>query len=159
MDGPLTERSGGEGESPRQVRHSAPSNSGTMSDQPARGWEAVEHAEERLRTRAQARQRAADRRRRRRGGAAWALRLLLPLAGAAGVLALLQGSGGDLSDLSPSAAVVLPAAILVAPALAAGATARRAGALEAVLWALVTLAAELALALALGLVALGLGPR
>jgi hypothetical protein len=137
----------------------APANPATVSDPSARGWEAVDHAEERLRTRAQARRRAADRRRRRWCGIAWALRVLLPLAGAAGALALLEGAGGDLRDLSAPAAAVLPAAILLVPALVAGAIARRDGALEAVLWALVTLAAELALLFAVGLVALGLGPR
>jgi hypothetical protein len=114
-----------------------------------RGWEAVEHAEERLATRAAARERAADRRRRRRGGATWVLRLLLPLAGAAGVLAALEGS-------PPGAALLV--AIAVVPALLSGALARRESALDALLWALVTLAAEIALVFAVGLVALGLGP-
>jgi hypothetical protein len=125
---------------------------GTVTDTPAHGWEAVEHAEERLQARAAARQRAADRRRRRRGGAAWTLRLLLPLAGAAAVVAIIHG--GRLDDLTPA----VPAAILLAPALASAWLARRDGAVVAVLWALVTLAEELALVFAVGLVALGLGP-
>jgi hypothetical protein len=120
-----------------------------VSDPSARGWEAVDHAEERLQTRAAARQRAADRRRRRRGWVVWALRALLPLAGAAGALAVLEGS-------RRSAGVL--AAIVLVPAVVAGALARRDGALEALLWALVTLAAEIALVFAVGLVALGLGP-
>jgi hypothetical protein len=116
-----------------------------VSDPPARGWEAVDHAEERLRTRAAARQRAADRRRRRRSGTTWALRALVPVAGAAGVLALLD-------------TLALAAVPFVAAALLSGALARRDGAIEVVLWVLVTLAAEIALVFAVGLVALGLGP-
>jgi hypothetical protein len=128
-----------------------------MDGPPARGWEAVEHAEARVRERAVARQRAADRRRRRRSGTAWALRVLLPVLGAAALVALLQAKGG-LGALSPSAAVAVPAIVLLVPALAAALLARREGLADAVLWLLVTLAAELALAFAVGLDLLGLGP-
>jgi hypothetical protein len=120
-----------------------------VADTPARGWEAVDHAEERLRTRAQERRRTADRRQRRRSGTTWVLRVLLPLAGAAGVLAVLEGS-------RRSAGLLV--AIAVVPALLSAALARRDGALDALLWALVTLAAEVALVFVVGLVALGLGP-
>jgi hypothetical protein len=120
-----------------------------MADTPARGWEAVDHAEERLRARAQQREREADRRRRRRSGTTWALRVLLPLAGAAGVLAVLEGSRRS---------ATLLAAIALVPALVSAALARRDGPLDTLLWALVTLAAEVALVFAVGLVALGLGP-
>jgi hypothetical protein len=128
-----------------------------MDGPPARGWEAVEHAEARVRERAMARQRAADRRRRRRSGTVWVLRILLPVLGAAAVLALLQARG-DLGDLSAVAAVAVPAAVLLIPALASALLARAEGLADAVLWLLVTLAAELALAFGVGLDLLGLGP-
>jgi hypothetical protein len=104
-----------------------------------------------------ARQRAADRRRRRRSATVWVLRILLPVLGAAAALALLQVNG-DLSDLSPAAAVAVPAAVLLIPALASALLARVDGLADAVLWLLVTLAGELALAFGVGLDLLGLGP-
>jgi hypothetical protein len=88
----------------------------------------------------------------------WALRVLLPVLGAAAALAVLEGAGGDLGRLSPAAAVALPAAALLVPALACAVVARGDGPAEVVLWLLVALAAELALVFAVGLVALGLGP-
>jgi hypothetical protein len=128
-----------------------------VSGPDARGWEAVEHADERLQERAAARQLAEARRRRRRRAVAWSLRIALPLAGAAAVLATLRAAGGDLHAWqAPTAAAVLAAEVLL-PAVAAAATARRA-ALEALLWALVTLAAEVALIFGAGFEALGLGP-
>jgi hypothetical protein len=130
-----------------------------MEGPPARGWEAVEHAEARVRERAVARQRSADRRRRRRSATAWILRILLPVLGAAAVLALLQHEGGDLRRLSPAAAVGIPLALLVVPALISGRLARDHGRAEMVLWPLVTLAAELALVFGAGLALLGLGPE
>jgi hypothetical protein len=122
-----------------------------MNGPPVRGWEAVEHADERVRERAMARQRKADRRRRRRSGSVWVLRILLPVLGAAAMLALLGSEGGD---WPPAAG----AAILLAPALVSAATARRDGPVAVVLWLLLTLAAEVALVFGVGLVALGLGP-
>jgi hypothetical protein len=129
-----------------------------VSDPRARGWEAVDFAEERLRQRALVRERAGERRRRRRGIAVWALRALLPLLGAAAVLAALERAGGDLRrwTLPAAVAALLGAALL--PALASAWLARREGAVEALLWALVTLAAEVALVFGVGLLALGLGP-
>ena len=118
----------------------------------------MEHAGERVRERAVARQRAEDRRRRRRSLGVWTLRVLLPFVGAAAVLAAVELAGGDLGDWSPAAAVAVPVAILLVPALASGVLARRDGIPLAILWVLVTLAAELALVFCVGLVALGLGP-
>jgi hypothetical protein len=118
----------------------------------------VEHAEARVRERAVARQRAADRRRRRRSGAVWALRVLLPLLGAAAVLAAFEQAGGDLGDWSPAAAVAIPVALLLVPAVISAALARPEGIPMALLWLLVTLAAEVALVFCVGFVALGLGP-
>jgi hypothetical protein len=128
-----------------------------MDGPSVRGWEAVEHAEARVRERAMARQRAADRRRRRRSGVVWALRALLPVLGAAALLALLQAEG-DLAGLSPAAAVAVPVTLLLVPALICALLARAEGLADAVLWLLVTLAAELALAFGVGLDLLGLGP-
>ncbi len=118
----------------------------------------MEHADARVRERAVARQRAEDRRRRRRSGTVWALRVLLPVLGAAAVLAALELAGGDLGDWTPGAAAAIPAAAVVLPALAVAALARRDGPVVALLWPLVTLAAEIALVFAVGLVGLGLGP-
>jgi hypothetical protein len=48
---------------------------------------------------------------------------------------------------------------VVVPALLAGLTARHASVVEAILWALVALAAEVALVFGIGFALLGLGPR
>jgi hypothetical protein len=130
-----------------------------VSGPPERGWEAVDHAEERLRERAVARQRSETRRRRRRSGAAWILRVGLPLLGAAAVLATLQSAGGDLSRWTPATAAAIVAGELLVPALATGLTARHEPPFEAALWALVALAAEVALVFGVGFEVLGLGPR
>jgi hypothetical protein len=123
-----------------------------------RGWEAVDHAEERLQERATARQRTDVRRRRRRSGAAWILRIGLPLLGAAAVLATLQSGDGTLGRWSAGTAAAIVAAELLVPAVVVGATARRSSFVEAVLWFLVALAAEVALVFGVGFAALGLGP-
>jgi cytochrome bd-type quinol oxidase subunit 2 len=125
----------------------------------ARGWEAVEHADERLRERAAARQRDGDRRRRRRGWMVWILRISLPILGAAAVLATLESRGGDLAGWSATTAAALLAAELIVPAVLAGLTARDEGWAIAVLWALVTVAATVVLTFGAGFEALGLGPR
>jgi hypothetical protein len=124
-----------------------------------RGWEAVDHAEERLEQRAQARQRAEARRQRRWGGAAWILRIGLPLLGAAAVLATLQARGGDLGDWPAATAGAVVALELALPALVVGIVcARRYSWAEGVLWALIVVAAEIALVFGVGLLVLGLGP-
>jgi hypothetical protein len=129
-----------------------------VSESRTRGWEAVDFAEERLRQRAILRERTSERRRRRRGAAVWALRVLLPLLGAAAVVAVLERAGGDLRRWSLTAAVAALLAAVLLPALASAWLARRDSLAEAVLWALVTLAAEVALVFGVGLLALGLGP-
>jgi hypothetical protein len=124
-----------------------------------RGWEAVDHAEERLQERAAARQRVDARRRRRRSGAAWILRIGLPLLGAAAVLATLQARGGDLGDWPAATAAAVVALELALPALVVGIVcARRYSWAEGVLWALIVVAAEIALVFGVGLLVLGLGP-
>jgi hypothetical protein len=109
----------------------------------------VEGAETRVHERAMARQRAADRRQRRRSWAVWTLRVVLPLLGAAAALLVLEAR--DWSVLAAAAALAVPAA-------ASAWLARRESIPEAILWLLVTLAAELALVFAVGLVLLGVGP-
>jgi hypothetical protein len=124
-----------------------------------RGWEAVDHAEERLQERAVTRQRADARRRRRRSGAAWILRIGLPLLGAAAVLATIQSGNGDLSRWTARTAAAIVAAELLVPAILTGWTARRSSWFEAVLWVLVALAAEVALVFGVGFALLDLGPQ
>ena len=109
----------------------------------------MEGAETRVRDRATARQRAADRRERRRSWTVWALRVLLPLLGAAAVLLVLQRR--DWSTLAAAVALAVPAVV-------SAWLARRDGVADVILWLLVTLAAELALVFGVGLVLLGLGP-
>ena len=130
-----------------------------MSGPSERGWEAVDHAEERLQERATARQRTDTRRRRRRSGVAWILRIGLPLLGAAAVLATFERGDGDLSEWPARTAAAIVAAELLVPAVLTGWTARRSSWAEAVLWALVALAAEVALVFGVGFGLLGLGPR
>lgn len=129
-----------------------------MSGPSERGWEAVDHAEERLQERAAARQRTDVRRRRRRSGAAWFLRIALPLLGAAAVLATLESGDGTLDRWTPATAAAIVAAELLVPAVAVGLTARRSSWFEVVLWSLVALAAEVALIFGVGFALLGLGP-
>ncbi len=121
--------------------------------------QAVEAAEVRLESRSRARREQLHRRDRRRRWTPWLLcPLPLPALGAIALLALLDASGGDLRDLSPGAAAAVVAGGLLAPALASGWVGRRHGRLDAILWALVTLAVELALVLGLGFAVLDLGP-
>jgi hypothetical protein len=123
-----------------------------------RGWEAVDHAEQRLQERAAARQRTDVRRRRRRSGVAWFLRIGLPLLGAAAVLATLESGDGTLDRWSPSVGAAIVACELLLPAVAVGLTARHSSWFEAILWTAVALAAEVALVFGVGFGLLGLGP-
>ncbi|HLM49272.1 MAG TPA: hypothetical protein VK279_01895 [Solirubrobacteraceae bacterium] len=120
---------------------------------------AVEDAEVRLESRSRTRREQLERRDRRRRRLPWILcPLPLPAAGATAFLLLLRSSGGDLRDLSPSGAALLVAACGLVPALLSAWIGRRHGRLDSVLWALVTLAVELALVLGLGFAVLDLGP-
>ena len=120
---------------------------------------AVEDAEVRLESRSRTRREQLARRDRRRRRLPWILCLLpLPAVGAGAFLLLLRSSGGDLRELSSSAAPLALAACLLVPALLSGWIGRRHGRLDAVLWALVTLAVELALVFGLGFAVLDLGP-
>ena len=120
---------------------------------------AVEDAEVRLESRSQERRAGLERRDRRRRLAPWLICLVpLPALGAGILLAIIDGQGGDLRELSGGAAVGLVAGCLLVPALLSGWVGRRHGRLDAVLWALVTLAVELALVFGLGFAVLDLGP-
>ena len=120
---------------------------------------AVEEAEGRLESRSRERRAQLEKRDRRRRWAPWLICLLpLPAAGAGVLLAIIDGQGGDLRELSSSAAVLVVAGCLLVPALASAWIGRRHGRLDAVLWGLVTLAVELALVFGLGFAVLDLGP-
>jgi hypothetical protein len=118
---------------------------------------AVEDAEVGLRS--QERQAWRERRKRRRRLTPWLICLVpLPAAGAGLLLAIIDGQGGDLGELSTVSSVAVIAGCLLVPALLSGWVGRRHGRLDAVLWALVTLAIELALVFGLGFAVLDLGP-
>jgi hypothetical protein len=120
---------------------------------------AVEEAEVRLESRSRARREQLEKRDRRRRLLPWLVCLVpLPALGAGVLLAVIDDSGGDLRKLSPASTALLLAGCLLVPALASGWVGRRHGRLDAVLWALVTLAIELALVFGLGFVVLDLGP-
>ena len=120
---------------------------------------AVEDAEVRLESRSQTRREQLQKRDRRRRLAPWLICLVpLPALVAGALLAIIDASGGDLRDLTPAATVAVLAGCLLAPALLSGWIGRRHGRLDAVLWALVTLAVELALVFGLGFAVLDLGP-
>ena len=119
----------------------------------------VEEAEGRLESRSRERRAQLEKRNRRRRWAPWLICLLpLPAAGAGVLLAIIDGQGGDLRQLSTAAAVGVVAGCLLVPALASAWVGRRHGRLDAVLWGLVTLAVELALVFGLGFAVLDLGP-
>ena len=119
----------------------------------------VEEAEGRLESRSRERRAQLEKRDRRRRWAPWLICLLpLPAAGAGVLLAIIDGQGGDLRELSTAAAVGVVAGCLLVPALVSAWVGRRHGRLDAVLWGLVTLAVELALVFGLGFAVLDLGP-
>jgi hypothetical protein len=120
---------------------------------------AVGEVEGRFESRSRARREQLAKRDRRRALAPWLICLLpLPAAGAGVLLAIIDGQGGDLRELSGAEASLLVAGCLLVPALLSGWVGRRHGLLDAVLWALVTLAVELALVFGLGFAVLDLGP-
>jgi MFS family permease len=120
---------------------------------------AVEDAEVRLESRSRERRAELERRDRRRRLVPWLVCLIpLPALGAGVLRAVIDSSGGDLRELSGAAAAGVVAAGLLVPALLSGWIGRRHGRVDAVLWALVTLAIELALVFGLGFALLDLGP-
>jgi hypothetical protein len=120
---------------------------------------AVEDAEVRLESRSRQRREQLERRERRRRITPWLVCLVpLPAIGAGLLLAIIDQQGGDLRELSTAASVLVFAGCLLVPALVSGWIGRRHGRVDAVLWALVTLAIELALVFGLGFALLDLGP-
>ena len=85
--------------------------------------------------------------------------LLLPVAGAAAALAVLEGDGGDLSGGSSASVGLFCAAVLGLPAALSAWLARRRGRIEPVGWAAITLLMQIALVFWVGLVLLGYGPE
>jgi cation transport ATPase len=85
--------------------------------------------------------------------------LLLPAAGAAAALAVLEREGGDLSGWSSGSVALLTAALFGLPALVSAWLARRRGRIERLGWAAITLLAQIALVFWVGLIALDYGPR
>lgn len=85
--------------------------------------------------------------------------LLLAAAGAAAVVALIEGAGGDFSGWPQWRAIAVPAAAFAVPAALSAWAMRRHGAVEAVLWAVICVAAQAALVFGVGFLELGYGPR
>jgi hypothetical protein len=109
-------------------------------------------ARTRIEARNRERARKAERRDKRERILLWLFApLLLPAAGAAAAIALLERAGGDRLALAL-------AVLAVAPLLTAW-LARRRGVFELVAWPLITVAAELAGFFWIGLVWLGYGPE
>jgi hypothetical protein len=84
--------------------------------------------------------------------------LLVAAAGAALVVALVEGAGGDFGSWPLWQAVAVPAAAFAVPAVLSAWLARRRGVVEAVAAAVACAALQLALVLGVGFLALGLGP-
>jgi hypothetical protein len=115
--------------------------------------QAAEDAEVRLEGRSRARRESLARRDRRRRLLPWLLcPLPLPALGAGALVLVMR------DELHGSRELIAAAASVVVPALVAWWLGRAHGRIDAVLWALVTVAIELALAFGVGLVALDLGP-
>jgi hypothetical protein len=85
--------------------------------------------------------------------------IVLPVLGAAAVVGLIEGAGGDFGDWETWQAVAALAACVVVPAALSVWLVRRGGVLQAVAWAVVCAGLQVALVFGVGFVALGLGPR
>jgi hypothetical protein len=117
-------------------------------------------AQTRIAARNRERQRREARRARRERILLWLCApLLLPAAGAAAAVAVLEHEGGDLSGWSSGSAALLTAALFGLPALATLWLARRRGRIEPLGWAAITLLTQVALVFWVGLVLLGYGPE
>ena len=119
-------------------------------------WEATEA---RLDERSAARRGELVRRDRRRRWLPWLLcPLILPAAGAAVFLYVLDSAGGDFRGWTTWHVLAVIAGCLLVPAALSAWVGRRNGVLEAIAWALACAAVEFALVMGVGLLALGLGP-
>jgi hypothetical protein len=84
--------------------------------------------------------------------------LVLAAAGAAVVVAVVEGAGGDLGGWPLWQAIAVPAAAFAVPAVLSAWVGRRGGVTEALLSALACFGAQVALVLGVGFLALGFGP-
>jgi hypothetical protein len=83
---------------------------------------------------------------------------VLPALGAAALLAVVEQAGGDLSGWPFARAVAVVAAAFLVPAALSAWLSRREGIALALLWAVICAAAQLALVVGVGFLALDLGP-
>jgi cation transport ATPase len=115
-------------------------------------------AQARIAARDRARERSNAKRARRDRILLWLCApFLLPAAGAAAALAVIDGR--DLSSWSSAAVALFTAAAFGLPAALSAWLARRRGRIEPLGWAAITLLMEIALVFWVGLVALGYGPE
>ena len=117
-------------------------------------------AQTRIAARNRERERQAETRSRRERILLWLCApLLLPAAGAAATVAILDGAGGDLHAWSTTSAALITAAVFLLPAALSAWLARRRGRIEPLGWAAITLLMQIALVFWVGLIALDYGPR
>jgi fatty acid desaturase len=121
---------------------------------------AVERAEARLDAHARERSQWRVRRARWRAIRAWVLALVIvPAAGAAGFVAVLEAAGGDLGSWSSASAAAVVAGAFVGPAALSGWLGRSLGRYEASALAVCTVGVQVALVFGIAFVTLGYGPR
>lgn len=84
--------------------------------------------------------------------------IVLPAAGAAAAVAVIESAGGDLSGWSTTSVILLALGVFGVPAALTVWLARHRGRVEPFAWAAITVAAEVALLFWVGFVALGYGP-
>jgi hypothetical protein len=121
---------------------------------------ALERAEERLEAHARQRGRWRTRRARWRVIRAWLLALVIvPAAGAAGFVAVVESAGGDFGHWSSSAAAAFVAGAFVVPAALSAWLARSRGRYEALALGTCTFCVQVGLVFGVAFVTLGFGPR
>lgn len=126
----------------------------------SKAWTAIVDAERRLEARSRERAEARRRRARRRRWLPPVLALLvLPVAGAAALVALLESEDGDLGAWPDSRATAALAAAFLWPLAASAVATRRRPLPERMLWPFATVLVMVALTLGLAFAVLGLGPR
>jgi cation transport ATPase len=131
-----------------------------MSEREGQDADFAVAAQTRIAARNRERDRKAEKRARRERILLWLFApLLLPVAGAAVALAVLDAEGSELDGWSSGSAALFVAAVFGLPAALSAWLARRRGRIEPVGWAAITLLAQVALVFWVGLVALELGPR
>jgi cation transport ATPase len=117
-------------------------------------------AQTRIAARNRERERQAEKRSRRESIRLWLFApLLLPGAGAAVALAVLDDAGGDLHRWSTASVALFAAGVLGLPAALSAWLARRRGWAERLGSVAITVLVEIALVFWVGLIALDLGPR